>query len=78
MYHDRKEVITMSFKDFSFAQFDSQAALSLGLTAGIAEGGVHSNSSCGPITNSACTSHDPSGGGHCQSIQSSGCTSHRR
>ena len=68
----------MSFKDFSFAQFDSQAALSLGLTAGIAEGGVHSNSSCGPITNSACTSHDPSGGGHCQSIQSSGCTSHRR
>ena len=63
----------MSFKDFSFAQFDSRAALSLGLTTGKVEKHVHVGAACGPVTNSACTGS----GSHCQSIQSSSCTSHR-
>ena len=71
----------MAFKDFSFAQLDPTAALSLGVTTGKAESKV-CGAYCGDVTNSACSSHSCNSSStnatHCQSIQSSACTSYRR
>ena len=68
----------MTFKNFSFVQFDSGASLSLGLTTGKVEEGVHVNNSCASIDNSACTANDIGCTLSCQSIQSSNCASYRR
>ena len=68
----------MAFKDFSFAQYDAAAALSLGVTSEMIEGNSKVYSYCGDITNSACSTHSGPSTPHCQSIQSSACTAYRR